>query len=128
LSRVVNLLFALALIVALVVALDPNARTKAADLVQDLEPKLKQWGDTIIVNAPSIKPADQTSTPVPTPSPFPTPVADDDDNDGFLDDLDNEDSSDEQIIVINWDALGDSLRNLWESLKVKIDIDPAGGR
>jgi len=124
---VVNLLFALTLVVGLVVALDPNARTKAADIVQDLEPKLKQWGDTIIVNAPSIEPADQTSTPVPTPTPFPTAVANDD-NDGFLDDLDNEDSSDEPIIVINWDALGDSLRNLWENLKVKIDIEPADGR
>jgi hypothetical protein len=125
LSRVVNLLFALALIVALVVALDPNARKKAADIVQDLEPTLKKWDDTIIVNAPSIKPADQASTPVPTPTPFPTPVVEDD---GFIPNTGSEDSSDEPIIVINWDALGDSLRKLWESLKVKIDMTPQDNR
>lgn len=124
-SRVVSLLFALALIVALVVALDPNARRKAADIVQDLEPILKKWDDTIIVNAPLMNPADQTSTPVPTPTPFPTPVAD---ADGFIPNTGDEDSSDEPIIVINWDALGDSLRKLWESLKVKININPPEGR
>ena len=113
-SRIVNLLFALALIIALVIALDPNARRKAADVVQNLEPILKKWDDTIIVNAPSIEPADPTPIAVPTKTPFPTPA---------VDNNNNEDSSDEPIITINWDALGDSLRKLWESLKVRIDIN-----
>lgn len=74
-------------------------------MVDELQPTLKNPEDTIIVNLPSIKPLDQSSTP----------VADDAD----------EDSSDEPIIVINWDALGDSLGNLRESLKVKIELNPA---
>lgn len=41
------LLFALALIVALAVALDP-------DIVRDLEPTLKKWGDTISASVSSI--------------------------------------------------------------------------
>lgn len=120
-SRIISVIFALALLIALVVAVDPNARRKAEEVVQNFEPAFHKLDDTVVVNVPSVdvdvdtgKP---TSTPAPTATPFATPVTDDDDFD--------EDSSDEPIIVINWDALGDSLRNFWESLKqVKIDINP----
>jgi hypothetical protein len=111
----------LALLIALVVAVDPNARRKAAEVVQNLEPTVRKLDDTVVVNVPSVDvdvdTVGPTSTPVPTATPFATAIADDDDFD--------EDSSDEPIIVVNWDALGDSLRNFWESLKqVKIDINP----
>ena len=120
-SRIVSAIFALALLIALVVAVDPNARRKAAEVVQNFEPTLRKMDDTVVVNVPSVdvdvETANPTSTPVPTVTPLATPVDDDDDFD--------EDSSDEPIIVVNWDALGDSLRNFWESLKqVKIDINP----
>jgi len=100
------------------VAVDPNARRKAAEVVQNFEPTLRKLDDTVVVDLPSVdvdvETANPTSTPVPTVTPVATPVDDDD-----------EDSSDEPIIVINWDALRDSLRNFWESLKlVKIDINP----
>ena len=121
-NRVASLLFALVLIVALVIALDPGARQRAVAFVQRLEPTLQKWDDTIVVNIPSIDVSDSPVTPVPTSTPVPTPLADADDeiipNTG-------EDSSDEPIIQINWDALGDSLRNFWESLRnIKIDLNP----
>ncbi len=120
-SRIVSMIFALALLIALVVAVDPNARRKATEVVQNFEPTLRKLDDKVVVNVPSVDvdvdTGNPTSTPVPTVTPLATPVTDDDDFD--------EDSSDEPIIVINWDALGDSLRNFWESLKqVKIDINP----
>ena len=121
-NRVASLLFALVLIVALVIAIDPGARQRAVAFVQRLEPTLQKWDDTIVVNIPSIDVSDSPVTPVPTSTPVPTPLADADDeiipNTG-------EDSSDEPIIQINWDALGDSLRNFWESLRnIKIDLNP----
>ena len=121
-NRVASLLFALVLIVALVIAIDPGARQRAVAFVQRLEPTLQKWDDTIVVNIPSIDVSDSPVTPVPTSTPIPTPLADADDeiipNTG-------EDSSDEPIIQINWDALGDSLRNFWESLRnIKIDLNP----
>lgn len=114
-GRLMSALFALALLIALLVAVDPNARRKAEETVQNFPSFLRQSDDTVVIDVPSVDvdvvPA--TSTPAPTA----TPVVADDDFD--------KDSSDEPIIVINWDALGDSLRNFWESLKqIKIDIDP----
>jgi hypothetical protein len=118
LSRIVSAIFALALLIALVVAVDPNARKKAAEVVQNFEPALRKMDDTVVVNVPSVDVDVETAKPTSTPVPTVTPLA------PSTDDVD-EDSSDEPIIVINWDALGDSLRNFWESLKqVKIDIDP----
>ncbi len=101
-GRLMSALFALALLIALIVAVDPNAHRKAEETVRNLPPSVPQSVDVDVVPA----------TPVPTATPV---VADDSD----------EDSSDEPIIVINWDAVGDSLRNFWESLKqIRIDIDP----
>ena len=45
----------------------------------------------------------------------------------------DEDSSDEPFIQINWDALGDALgdalRNLWEQIQnVEIDLNPNDNR
>jgi len=114
-------IFVLALLIALVVAVDPNARRKAEEVVQNFELTFHKLDDTVVVNVPSVdvdvEPTNPTSTPVPTATPFATPVTNDNDSD--------EDSSDEPIIVVNWDALGDSLRNFWQRLKeVKIDINP----
>jgi hypothetical protein len=118
-SRFASALFALALLIALVVAVDPNARRKAEESVQNFGSAWRSSDDTVVVNVPSVdieatKPA---STPAPTVTPSTTTADQDNDFD--------EDSSDEPIIIVNWDALGDSLRNFWESLKqIKIDINP----
>ena len=121
-SRLVNILFALVLLAALVIALDPQARRKAMDAVRDLEPTIQQLDDQIVLNLPSVEDPDLDVTSVPSPTPFAPPVADDDVQIPVTGD---EDSSDEPIIQVNWDALGDSLRKFWVSLQnVKIDWSP----
>jgi len=118
----VNVLFALALLIALVIALVPSARQKAAEVVRNLEPTLQKWDDTIIVNAPSINVSNQPSTPAATLTPAPTAVAG---NDEIIPNTGDEDSGERPIIQINWDALGDALRKFWNSLlNIKIDLNP----
>ena len=116
--RIVNLLFALVLILALVIALDPQARAKAVETVRSWEPTLRQLDDKVVVNVPSIG-TPLSSTPAPTPTAF----AQDDEQIPVTGS--NEDQSKEPIIQVNWDALGEALRNFWASLKnVKIDMAP----
>ena len=122
-SRLVNVLFALLLLAALVIALDPETRQKAVAAVRDLELALTELGDRIAVRVPSVELSDEDVTP---PSPTLTPVADEDRQIPVTGD---EDSSDEPFIQVNWDALGDALRNLWEQLQnVEIDLDPSDSR
>ena len=126
-SRLVNVLFALILIVALVLAVSPEARQQAADTVEDLEPTLRQLDERVIVNIPSLDVSEQVSTPVPSPTPFATPLVlvEEDDDVIQIPVTGEEDSSDEPFIVINWDAIGDALRNFWERLRtVEIDLTP----
>lgn len=125
-SRIGSLLFALLLLAALIIALDPQARQKAAAAVQDLEPTLKKLDDRIVVNAPTLTVPGQSSTPMPTSTPFPTATADPDEQIPVTGD---EDSSDEPIIQVNWDALGDALREFWVNLRnVKIDTTPGDNK
>ena len=65
-NRIVSLLFALVLLAALVIALDPQARRKAVETVQSWQPTLKQLDDRVVVNVPSISTPGTSSTPVPT--------------------------------------------------------------
>ena len=112
-SRIVSLLFALVLIAALVIALDPLARQKAIETVQSWQPTLKQLDSRVVVNAPSMS----TSTPAPTV----TAVADDDKQIPVTGD---QDGSSEPIIQINWDALGNALREFWVKLsQVRIEFN-----
>ncbi len=60
------MLFALVLLVALVIALDPQARRRAVETVQSWQPALKQLDSRVVVNAPSISTPSTTLTPVPT--------------------------------------------------------------
>jgi hypothetical protein len=104
-----------------VILVDPNARAKASALV-------RSWDDRIVVNVPSVSVA--TSTPssstvkrLPTATPVPTEILDNDDatipNTGG-----DENSSDEPIIQVNWDALGNALRKFWDSLRnIKINLN-----
>ena len=114
-SRIVSLLFALVLLAALVIALDPQARSKAVEAVQSWQPTLKQLDDRVVVNVPSI------STPgasVPTA----TVVADQDEQ---IPVTGANDTNQKPIIQINWDALGDALRQFWVKLsQVKIEFNP----
>lgn len=118
-SRIVNVLFALVLLVALAIAFDPELRRRATEKVREWEPALKQLDDRIVINAPPFgTPDGRISTPVPAA----TAVAEDDEQIPVTGD---EDSSDEPIIQVNWDALGDSLRELWVRLKnMEIDLSP----
>lgn len=112
LSRVASLLFAAVLLLGLVIALDPQARARAEIIIRDLNPA---WQDTDLDEAPSVSQNDETY--VPTPTPIATPVP-------YIQNTDTEDSSDEPIIVVNWDALGDSLRKFWDRLKnIRITTD-----
>lgn len=125
LSRLVNVLFALVLLAALVIAVSPQARQQAAEAVEDMEPTLRELDDRVIINLPSFDMSEQVSTPVPSPTSFPTPIQDEDDGVVQIPVTGEEDSSDEPFIVINWDAIGDALRNFWERLRtVEIDLTP----
>ena len=125
-NRLVSLLFALVLIVALVIALDPQSRQRASAWLQRMEPTLQKWDEKIVVNLPSIRVSDPSLTPVPTRTPVPTPLVDNDDE--IIPNTGN-DSSNEPVIQINWDALGDSLRNFWESIRnIKIDLNPTDNK
>ena len=121
-NRLASLLFAVILLILLVILVDPGARAKATALVQ-------KWDDRIVVNAPSVSvatstPSSFTRTPVPTMTPVPTEILDNDD-DKTIPNTGDEDSSDEPIIQVNWDALGDALRKFWDSLRnIKIDLNP----
>ena len=115
-SRIVNLLFALVLLAALVIALDPNTRRKAIETVQSWEPELRQLNDRVVVNVPSIRTPQNGSTSVPTA----TAVADNDEQIPVTGDTDTENKP---FIQVNWDALGDALRQFWVSLSnIKIDL------
>ena len=96
-SRIANILFALVLLAALVIALDPNARRKAIETVRDLEPTFRQLNERIVVNAPDLDGTNQPATPVATSTPFATAVADED---KLIPVTGDEDSSDEPIIQV----------------------------
>ncbi len=106
--RVGSLIFAVIVLLALVIALDPHARAKAEAAVRDLQPILRKWED--VMKVPTVGQADRT--PVPATRPVPTPSV----QDGA-----DKNSSGKPIIVINWDALGDALRRIWENLNSKIN-------
>ena len=117
-SRIVSLLFALVLLAALVIALDPQARSKAVEAVQSWQPTLKQLDDRVVVNVPSINTPGTSATPVPTA----TVVADQDEQ---IPVTGANDTNQKPIIQINWDALGDALRQFWVKLsQVKIEFNP----
>ena len=117
-SRIVSLLFALVLIAALVIALDPQARTKAAETVQSWQPELKQMDEKIVVNLPSLGTPGPNSTPLPTVTPLAR-------NDGQIPVTGDNDTSKEPIIQINWDALGNAVREFWVKLsQVRIEFKP----
>ena len=124
-SRFVNVLFALILLAALVIALDPGTRSRALQAVRDLEPTLRKLDDQIIVNLPSVNDPDEPSLMDPTPTPVPAPIVED----KQIPVTGGEDSSDEPIVQVNWDALEERLREYWERLKnVEIDLNPNDNR
>jgi hypothetical protein len=116
LSRIGSLLLVLLLIAALVIILNPQARIKAAETVRSW-----QLDSKIVVNAPSINtPVVIASTPFPTA----TPVAEAD-NGGQIPVTGDQDTSNAPIIQVNWDALGNALRQFWVKLsQVKIEFNP----
>ena len=119
-NRIVSLLFALVLLAALVIALDPQARRKAAETVQSWQPALKQLDDRVVVNVPSISTPGTSSTPLPTAT-----VAAAADQDEQIPVTGADDTNQKPIIQINWDALGDALRQFWVKLsQVKIEFNP----
>ena len=118
-SRLVNLLFALVLLVALVIALDPQSRRKAIETVRSWEPTLRQLNDRVVVNVPAVSTPDRLSTAVPTA----TAVAEENEQIPVTGD---QDSDKTPIVQINWKALGDALREFWIKLsQVKINLTPA---
>ncbi len=115
-SRIGSLLLALLLVAALVIALDPQARSKAAETVQRW-----QLDSKIIVNAPSINtPVVIASTPIATVTPFL-----DADNNEQIPVTGDENAGNEPIIQVNWDALGNAIRQFFVKLsEVKIEFRP----
>jgi hypothetical protein len=115
-SRIGSLLLALLLVAALVVALDPQARSKAAETVQRW-----QLDSKVVVNAPSLNtPVVIASTPVPTVTPLVNTV-----NDQQIPVTGGQDTSNQPIIQVNWDALGNLVRDFWVRLsQVKIEFNP----
>jgi hypothetical protein len=118
LSRIVSLLFALVLLAALVIALDPQARRQAVETVQSWQPAIEQLDEKVVVNVPSLGTPGPTSTPLPTV----TPVAESEEQ---IPVTGGDDSSGEPIVQINWDALGDALRQFWVRLsEIRIEFNP----
>lgn len=117
-SRIVNILFALVLIVALVIALDPDARQRAAETVRAWEPTLRQLNSRVVVNVPSVSVPARPATPVPTATVV--AVSENDEQIPVTGDTENR-----PFIQVNWDVLGDALREFWISLtRVKIELTP----
>ena len=117
-NRIVNVLFALVLLLALVIAVDPQARQRATAAVRAWEPTLKQLDTKIVVNAPSINITDRT----PTPEPTATAVA----RNNQIPVTGGEGTANKPIIQVNWDALGETLREFWARLMaVRIEFNPA---
>lgn len=118
--RLGNLLIALVLLVLLLVIVDPNARQKAVAFVNKLN-------HTVAVNAPSINDndSDESSKPAPTSTPIPTAVAKNDNN-KVIPNTGGDNTTDQPIIQVNWDALNAALRRFWDSLRnIKINLNPA---
>jgi len=112
-------LFALVLIVALVIALDPQVRQRAIETVQSWQPELKQMDEKVVVNIPSLGTPGPTSTPLSTVTPLAS-------SDKQIPVTGDNDTSNEPIIQINWDALGNAAREFWVKLsQVKIEYKPA---
>jgi hypothetical protein len=110
----------LLLIALIVLALNPGARQKAADMVQNLQHNLDNT--TVVVTTPTPIGSNRISTPAPTVTPRPTatPTGEIIPNTGS-----DEDKTEEPIIQVNWDALGAALRKFWDSLRnIKIDLNP----
>ena len=119
--RLVNLIIAVLVLVLIVIAVDPNARQKAVALVN-------RWNDRIVVNEPSVTDEDDVRTPSPTLTPVPTAVAGND-GDEIIPNTGGEDKNQQPIIQVNWDALGQALRNFWDSLRnIKINLNPQNNK
>jgi hypothetical protein len=119
LSRILSLLFVLVLIAALVIVINPQARARAFETVQSWRPALEQADDRVVVDIPS------PGTPGPTSTPFPTLTPVDDKQIPVTGD---QDASNEPIIQVNWDALGDGLRQFWVKLseiRIEFNSNPA---
>src|SRR5512133_1805508 len=97
--RLGNLLLAVLLLIILVIIVDPNARQKAAALVN-------KWNREVVVKAPSVtvNDSDESSTPVPTVTPIPTAVAGNDNNQ-VIPNTGTDETNEKPIIQVNWDAL-----------------------
>jgi hypothetical protein len=117
LSRIGSLLLALLLVAALVIAFDPQARMKATEAVHRW-----QLDSRVVVNAPSINtPVITSSTPIPTVTP-----AADADSDEQIPVTGGQDTNNAPIIQVNWEALGNVLRDFWVRLsQVKIEFNPS---
>lgn len=115
-SRIGSLLLALLLVAALVIALNPQARSQAVETVRRWQLESK-----IVVNPPSINtPVVIASTPIPTVTPMV-----DADQDDQIPVTGDQDTSNEPIIQVNWDALGDAVRQFFVKLsEVKIEFNP----
>ena|SRR5689334_2015769 len=121
--RLGNLIVALVLLVLLLVIVDPSARQKAVAWVNKLN-------HTVAVNAPAItdNDSDESATPVPTLTPLPTAVAKNDSN-KVIPNTGGDDTNDQPIIQVNWDALNAALRRFWDSLRnIKINLNPAANK
>lgn len=117
-SRIVNVLFALVLLAALVIALDPQSRSKAEAAVRSWEPTFRQWNKSVVVNVPSV--SVNTSNERETPVPTATVVAN---NGKQIPVTGDENATNKPIVQVNWDALGVALKQFWTSLaNIKIDF------
>ena len=113
--RLVNLILAVLLLVLIVIAVDPNARQKAVAVVNRLNHQ-------VAVNTTDDD-SDDIATPVSTSTPIPTVVAEND-NDEVIPNT-GDDTTNEPIIQINWDALGAALRRFWDELRnIRIEFRP----
>ena len=116
-SRIGSLLLLLLLLVAaLVIVINPQARSTAIETVRRW-----QLDSKIVVNPPSINtPVVIASTPIPTVTPLV-----DMDNEDQIPVTGDQDTSNEPIVQVNWDALGNAIRQFFVKLsEVRIEFNP----
>lgn len=103
-SKTFQAFLVLALVVGLVIAFDPQARAKATNSWQEVEPTVIKWKDTIEVGFRELVAQGESEVQV---NPKPDPPSE-------------ESSNDDQVIQINWDAIWNALQKAWADFKIRL--------
>lgn len=103
-SKTFQAFLVLALVAGLVIAFDPQIRAKATNSWQQVEPTVIKWKDTIEVGFRELVAQGESEVQV---NPEPNPSSE-------------ENSDDDRIIQINWDAVWRALQKAWADFMIRL--------